>query len=400
MTDRHRYRRARFTDASVKALKARAETYHVWESGGFGLRVHPSGRKSWIYLYRIGDRLRRLTFGTYPELTLAEARKAHADAAWHRARKVDPAERMRPESDGPEPAAPLTVARLVEEFIRRYSRPRKASWKDDQRLLTKEILPRYGSRPAIELRRRDLVGLLEAVAERAPITANRLQAVLSKMFTWAVEFEHLETAPLPLRKPSRETPRDRFLSTAEIRQFMATIGGPALTMSGTTALALLTILATAARPGEVAGATWAEFDLDDGWWIIPGARTKNGRSHRVPISRFARSLLDQARKLNPHTSSPFPGNAGRDPMRPASLTRAVARNRPAFGFEFTPHDLRRTAASHMSSAGTPRVVIARILNHSDKSTTAIYDRHTYDKEAREAIEAWGRTLKRLKGETT
>ena len=127
-----------------------------------------------------------------------------------------------------------------------------------------------------------------------------------------------------------------------------------------------------------------DVELDARWWTIPAERSKNGLPHRVPLSDAAIDLL---RELE-DTDSPwvFPSPGGEGHMR--STQKAIERLRKRASIELRGHDLRRTAASFMTSMGTPRLVVAKILNHVETSVTAVYDRHSYDREKREALDAW------------
>jgi integrase len=153
------------------------------------------------------------------------------------------------------------------------------------------------------------------------------------------------------------------------------------------------MLLTAQRGGEVLGMRWAEVDFSDGCWTIPEERSKNGLSHRVPLSKPALALLEKERLLRGESSWVFPSASGLSPL--AGIQKAIQRVRRRAGIDLRGHDLRRTAASNMASMGIPRLVIARVLNHVETGVTAVYDRHSYDREKREALEAWGRRLEEI-----
>jgi integrase len=167
-------------------------------------------------------------------------------------------------------------------------------------------------------------------------------------------------------------------------------------MSAGIRLCLQLMLVTAQRRGEVASATWADIDLSSGWWTIPEATAKNKLPHRVPLSPLAKSLLMKAREEGRDSNFVFPNPSGNGPIRADAISKAVRRNEAKFGIDhFAPHDLRRTAASQMASAGTPRLTIGKILNHVESGVTATYDRHSYDQEKRKALNAWGRKLESM-----
>lgn len=381
----------RFTDRGVRALKPRDARYEVFEEGrnGLGLRITPRGGKSWVFLYRRNGKLSRITVGAYPDTSVADA---HAHLARLRAmlrRGADPAQAARTlkqeEIDAP------TVTQLAGLYIERYARVRKRSWREDERILGKDAIPRWGHLKAKDITRRDVVALLDDIVDRgSPIAANRTLACVRKMFNYAVERSILETSPCAaVKAPGKETRRDRVLTEEEICAFWKGLDGS--TISAPIRYALKLQLVTAQRKGEVVAARWHEFDLNAGWWTIPAERSKNHLAHRVPLSLLARELLHDMPRFDDRYL--FPSPTGTKPMADTSVDHAARRNLDAFGGgRFTPHDLRRTAASHMTSLGIPRLVVSKILNHAETGVTAVYDRHSYDAEKREALDTWGRYL--------
>jgi integrase len=156
------------------------------------------------------------------------------------------------------------------------------------------------------------------------------------------------------------------------------------------------MLATGQRKGEVVGAEWDEFDLNTGWWTIPEEKAKNGLPHRVPLSPLTLKLLREIRKADTESGFLFPNSQRDKSIRDDAVSKAVRRNESALNIpHFTPHDLRRTVASHMASAGVSRLEISKILNHVDSGVTAVYDRHSYDTNKKKALNAWARQLEAI-----
>ena len=412
----------RLTDRSVKALKPKAERYEVWEDGrtGLGVRVSPAGRKSWVYMYRFQGRPRRMTLNTYPALSLANARVKHAQAKETLERGEDPGalhvEKRRAERQAE------TVAELAEEYLEKWARPRKRSAAEDERMLRKDVLPLWGKRKAKDIRRRDVILLLDGIVERgAPIAANRVLSVVRRMFNFAVARDILDATPVAMvRAPSKENQRDRVLSADEIRTLWNGLADAPI--SSAIKLALKLQLVTAQRKGEVIDARLSEFDLDEErTWIIPSERSKNGISHKVPLSPLALSLIREAQALAKEQPSPntptggpewlFPSPQSNGPVKPDTVNQALYHacmppedrpkavrlvKKPAIGVSnVVPHDLRRTAASGMTALGINRLVVSKILNHVESSITAIYDRYSYDPEMRHALDAWAAHLEEI-----
>jgi integrase len=162
-------------------------------------------------------------------------------------------------------------------------------------------------------------------------------------------------------------------------------------------LALRLQLLTGQRVGEVVRARWTDVDLAQGGegavWTIPGDHAKNRNPQRVPLSPEAVAVLAEARRIRPGQGFVFPSPLGDRPMVETAVNKAIHRNLQHFGVaEFTSHDVRRTVATHVAEAGAGREVLRRLLNHVDRSVTAIYDRYSYAKELREALYAWGRRV--------
>lgn len=392
------------TDSMIRGLKPQSERYEVGERGGLKIRVAPSGNKTWVYVYRHYDGLHRLTLGTYPEMPLVKARAAASSARAAKHSGAHPAAEAR-EAKQQRRREPL-LRDLAEEFVEKYSRPRKRSWAEDQRIFNKDILPTLGKLRARDIKRRDVIRLLEDVAARAPIHANRVLEVLRKAYNWAVEREIVEFNPCwQVSRPTPKRSRDRVLSAREIRALwsaldfersMEHLNLPPDWPSRAVRLGIKLALVTAQRRGEIGGASKAEFDLESGWWTIQSARAKNALSHRVPLSDLANEIVREMFALAGDSPWLLPSPRGDQPITSHALTRAVVRMRAYLNIpHWTEHDLRRSAASHMASLGVPRLVIGRILNHAESGITAVYDRHSYDAEKRKALARWGVNLKKI-----
>jgi integrase len=392
----------KFTDKFIAALRPKAERYERWEGGGFGIRVSPRG-KAWVWLYRYKGLPRRMTLGSYPAMGLADARIKLAEARKLLESGTDPGD-MEVQQRKAERVAE-TVEELAEAYLEKWARPRKRSAAEDERILRKDVLPAWGRRKAKDIARRDVIALLDAIVDRgSPIAANRTLAVIRRMFGWALSRDIVPASPcMAVKAPAKERRRDRVLSADEITTLWRALDNPELAISPGIRLAMKLQLATAQRKGEVIGAEWSEFDLHGRVWTIPAAKAKNGMPHRVPLSPLALDLLDQIAvwQAVKHNSQrwlfPSPKIAGK-PITGPAIDHAMRDNRAKLGTgDATPHDLRRTAASHMTSIGISRLVASKILNHAEPGITAVYDRHSYDAEKRAALAAWGARLEEIIG---
>ena len=391
----------KFTHRGVEALKPGTARRVVWEpaahgQGNLGVRIAPTGSKTWIFMYRHDGKARMLTLGKFPEVTVEAAHAAAAKAAHDHALGFDPAA-VEVDARRTQRVAP-TIDTLVEEYLEKYARPRKRSADRDEALLRRNVLPSWGTRKASSIRRADVATLLDQiVAGGARVPANRTHAVLSRMFNWAVERQLVETNPVTgLRAPVKETSRDRCLSDDELHLFLTLL--PSAPVTTVTRLALRFQLLTAARPGEVTSALWSEINEEAAIWHLPGARTKNGEPHSLPLSPQALEVLAEARKLDRGVGCVFPSphHTKRKPVDVGILAHAITDNLGHFGIQpFYAHDLRRTAATGMAELGADWTLLQKVLNHKLRSETAKYVRHGYAAEMREMLRKWGARVAEL-----
>jgi integrase len=377
----------KMTARSIEAIRPPASgqiDYWDADSSGFGLRVSAGGRKAWVAMYRHGNVKRRLTIGTYPALSLAEAREKAAIA--HHAVQysgTDPAAAKKAER------AAETFAELARDYIERHAKRQKRSWRKDQLILEKDALSRFGKRKAKDITRRDIITMLDEIVSRgAPIQANRTLEVVRKLFNWAIARDILGANPCyRVPKPSNENRSDRVLSQDEIRDVWSALAAESPLTAATFKLRLL----TAQRGAEVLAMRWDQ--VSSGWWTIPAGIAKNGLTHRVPLSAPVLRLLDKVQTLGKGSEWVFPGADGE--RHRVAIHKAHDRIRRRSRVSFVPHDLRRTAASHMTSMGISRLVISKVLNHVESGITAVYDRHSYDAEKRAALDAWARRVEEM-----
>ena len=384
----------RFTDRSIQALKPKADRYEVCEDNGkgFGLRISPAGRKTFMFMYRFKGKARRMTIGVYPRMTLATAHKKHAEARELLVKeKTDPGA-LKQQKRAWAKAAP-TVQDLADEYMEKYAKKKKRSWREDQRMLDKYVLPHWKNKKVEAMKRRDLILLLDDID--APIQANRVLACVRKVFNFAVDRGILEATPFNRMKlPNEEKERTRTLPPDEIKAFWNKLDDAAIEKR--TRLALKFLLVTAQRSIEVTEVERKEIDLKKRTWTIPANKTKNGYEHTVPLPALAVELLEEIYDLGGDTPYVFPDKKDGDkPMNEGTLRQAVSRNLDVFEMEhFTPHDLRRTASTIMRSLVNPKWT-EKVLNHTAPKLERTYDRHDYMVEKRQALEAWAHKLETI-----
>lgn len=395
-----------FTDRYLATLKAAPGRYDVADPSrrGLTLRVFPSGAKTFVFRYRLNGRLKRIKMGNYPAMPLREAYEHHAEYVkrLHRGEPIK-GEAAQAVGECPEAPAPpeVTVGDLAAEFLRRYIYVERKRPKEAEQVIKANILKDWKSRPAKSVTRRDAVLLLDKIVDReAPVMANRVAALLTQMFQFGVERGILDASPLAAlpRPGGTEKARNRRLDEHEVRLFWRRLRTRRIRL--TVRLALKLVLVTAQRPGEVAGATRGEFDFQNRLWRIPPERAKNGLEHVVPLSPLAITLLAHLRRYTGETEFLVPTRCwrlrGAAPLTVRALSQAIRDNAKHFGIpHFTPHDLRRTAASRMTALGVPRLHVEKIMNHTIDDVAEIYDRHEYLEEKRAGLEKWGTAVGRI-----
>lgn len=383
------------TARSVAALKPKPERVYYFDTNlpGFCISVTTKGVKTFSVMYRHGRRLRRYTIGTTDRWSLVAARDEARDALRAAAKGEDPAAQKKEERTAE------TFGELAADYMERWAKKRKKSWREDQRIINRYFLPRFEHIRAADVKRRDVRAMLEEMGET--VMANRVLACMRKIYNWAIGVDLVDSNPcLNIPKPARDTSRTRVLSENEIKKIWNGIEQEPLLMSSMYKLRFF----AAQRGGEVASMRWVDIaeEEDQVWWTIPAEVAKNGRSHRVPITDGSLRILETLRReqsiLRNETKreSPFVFYAPRGKGHIKELQKAAQRIRQNAKLEeddngvndFRAHDLRRTAASYMTSMGIPRLVVGRILNHAEPGVTAVYDRHSYDQEKREALELW------------
>jgi integrase len=384
-----------FVERVPKSTRGRVEYFDI-SYPGLSLRITDKGHKSWSLFYRAFGRQRRLTIGNYPAFDPAAARRA-ASAALHRVQAGgDPAEEKRQRRLAPRPIAD-DFASIARQYLALQVKKNTAAstYKETARILETDVIPQWGKRPIGTIVRRDVGALVDKkAADGAEVQANRILARLRTLFSWAVEKDWIASNPCDgLKPPTKEKSRDRVLGDDDIRFLWAGCDDLGWPFGPLFKLLLL----TAQRRDEVASMEWAEVDLKAGVWRIPKEKTKNGVGHEVQLSREAIDVLETLPRIagglafttNGRTS--VSGFSKAKERLDALMAKAACR-------EIEPwilHDLRRTATTGMAAMKIPPYVVERILNHVSgtiRGVAAVYNRHHYGEERRDALAAWGRAV--------
>lgn len=382
---------------------------------GLELRVSPNGAKTWAFRYRRtsdGAR-RRVTIGRFPDKSLDEARQRAMELRVEVGKGVDPAAGVQVVKAAP------TFRELAADWQTHYAEYNRSPKvrNDDQSILNRFVFPVIGDAKAHDIGRRELAHMLNlarmapdgrkrtkkpAPVKRLSHRPNRVFEVVRAIFRWALDQGILMHDPTHgMKRPvKKEEARERELSPVEIHQFWTRLNEASMTQGLRIALRLS--LATGQRIGEVTGIDKRELTLDGPApvWVLPRGRTKNGEGTRVPLSPFAVELIREALAISGNHPWLFPSHLTDRAIEPGAATVGIRRAKEMLGLgDFRTHDLRRTAATRMAEMGINPHTISLILNHvsASKSTITgkVYVQYSFDREKRDALNAWGERLRRI-----
>jgi len=393
----------RLTDKFARETTTERQQKRFADSGegalrGLGLRMTAAGAKSWIFSYvtRTGTE-RRMTIGSFPAWSAKQARDRAAELRREVDTGGDPLTQARGLREAPDFQA--LVDRYIEEHL-----PRKApsSAREDLYLIKtlRDVDPGLPKHKLRDLRRADIEKIHRKITERGtPVHADRVLSLLSMMFNLAERWDLLPTGCNPCKGVRRNgtQARARYLNRDEIGRLVEALA-EYRRQNPSSADAIELLLLTGSRRGEVLGARWAEFDLDNAVWVKPATNTKQRREHRVPISLEAIELLRRRLptrdgrlvSLNP-SDFVFPGGGAK--RHQTEVRRAWLKVCEAAGLrDVRLHDLRHSYASLLVSAGRSLPEIGALLGHRQVATTARYS-HLFDEPLRAATEHVGKVIR-------
>ena len=363
----------RLTDIAIRNLKAGTMRREIPDSGQRGLYVivQPTGGKVFAVRYRFAGKPRKLTLT--PGISLAAARREAADALYQVEKGVDPGTTKQRAREEQRAAAADTLEAVCAEFFRREGGKLRTvkSW---QRGLARLVYPTLGARPIADIRRKDLIRLLDGVEDKnGAAQADSMLAIVRRVMNWhAVRDENFRSPivrGMRRRKPSEHT-RARVLTDDEIRA----VWRAADVTPGPFGHYCKFLLLTAARRNEAAHMQWSEM-VGQGW-VLPGSRNKVKVDLTRPLSAAAQAVLAKVPRI---AGADFVFST--DSRRLGGLSRRkAALDAASCVTNWTLHDLRRTARSLMSRAGVPSEHAERCLGHTIRGVEGVYDRHSYRDE--------------------
>ena len=361
-----------FRKRELERLKPSDRRRWVYDdrTDGLALQITPNGKRSFYYCKRIEGRYRKVKLGDFPEITVEQARTLATRQAGKIAEGQNPAEAKR------EARAAMTMGDLFNYYMKHHAKPHKRTWQKDQRLYDMH-LKKWAGRRLDQIKRGDVVTLHTRLGKTRPVQANRVLALLSKLFNTAAAAGYAGPNPAKGVKRFQEQQRERFMDESELPRFFE-----ALDAEGNQVLSdfFRVLLFTGGRRGNVLSMRWDDIDLKRKVWTIPAEHFKTGQAVEVPLVPAVMDILNRRKAENAGRDEPseyvFP-NRRRDPRCPhlrepnGALTR-ICENAGIQGFRL--HDLRRTCASWATMQGVPYPVVARMVGHKAQGVTSIYAR--------------------------
>jgi integrase len=390
------------TNAAIKAAHPKAKPYKLYDERGLFLLVQPSGGQLWRLKYRFGGKEKKLGLGIYPETGLKEARDKRDEARRLLAAGIDPGEQKKVQRLEQEIQAANTFRDVAEEYIAKKEREglapvtlSKARWLLD--LLAKKI----GARPIAAITSPELLAALRAVEGKGNLeTARRMRSFAGRVFRYGLATHRCERDLSVDIRDALTTPtvthRAAILDPLDVGRLLRAIdayGG-----QSSTALALRLAPHVFVRPGELRHAEWHEVDFEKAVWIIPGAKTKMGKDHQVPLSRQAVAILEEARMISGGSDLVFPSVSS--PKRPISEnTLNGALRRMGFGSDqMTAHGFRAMASTLLNESGkwNPDAIERALAHGEDNGVRAAYHRGAYWEERVRMAQWWSDHLDMLR----
>ena len=378
------------TDREIQNLKPQDKRYSVKDklNNGLFIEVKESGVKSWHYRYSLAGKQERLVIGRYPDLSLKDARQIRDESASLVAKGISPKQ---------DKAKPKGI--LFKDYGERYL---KEVIKKDRKnpynmilCLSNDIYPMIGHIPLDQVSIEDIRRTIWRKKEQGyDAAANQVRGLLKRMFDYAMTLGLVPYNPvlaIPSRHVHKAKPRDRYLSTNEIRTYYTTLLNSRIYRPRK--LGLLLSLLTLVRKSELLRAKWEHIDFDSRIWLIPETKADSATGHSremvVYMSDQVMEIFKELKAIAGNEPFVFVGrksgtHISHNAFNTAQKAALALTDLPPF----TVHDLRRTASTHLNEQGFNSDAIEACLNHTAKGVRGVYNKAKYEKERTEMMQKW------------
>ncbi|NYW71529.1 tyrosine-type recombinase/integrase [Escherichia coli] len=374
----------------VDAAKPREKAYKLADGAGLYLEVVPSGSRYWRMKYRFNGKEKRMAFGVYPAVSLAQARALRDDAKKKLAEGIDPSLAKKEEKLVRDVQLNNTFQAVALEWHgTKVSRWSEGYASDIIEAFNKDIFPYIGQQPVNEIKPLVLLNVLRRIESRgATEKAKKVRQRCSEVFRYAIvtgRAEYNPAADLTSAMSGHESKHYPFLTVEELPDFFKALAG--YTGSPLVVLAARLLILTGVRTGELRGAFWSEFDLEKAVWEIPAERMKMKRPHLVPLSTQALEIVQQLKVMSGQYSLVFPGrNDPRKTMSEASINQVF--KRIGYTGRVTGHGFRHTMSTILHEEGFNTAWIETQLAHVDKNAIRGTYNHALYLEGRREMMQW------------
>ncbi|WP_440875452.1 integrase domain-containing protein [Thalassotalea sp. PLHSN55] len=380
------------TNTEVKQAKSKSKEYNLADGDGLMLRVKPNGSKLWLFNYSRPYTKKRanLSFGKYPDLSLAKARELRKEAKELLAQNIDPKEDKEQKTLQNKEELENTLFNLASKWFAIKRTEVSADYANDiWRSLTLHIFPQLGKKPISAITAPSVIKVLSPIEAKGSLeTVKRLSQRLNEIMIYSVNTGVIHANPLTGIKAAFASPKKQNMPTLkpeELPELMKSLSIASIKL--VTRYLIEWQLHTMVRPSEAAGAKWDEIDFTQNLWNIPAERMKKKSPHAVPLSDQALSLLSAIKPISGHRDYIFPSD--RDPKRHANVSTAnMAIKRMGYKGKLVSHGLRALASTTLNEQGFDPDVIESALAHVDKNEVRrAYNRAEY-LERRRALMNW------------
>ena len=392
----------KLTDTAARKAKPDAKPYKMADGGGMFMLVQPNGGKWWRLKYRFGGKEKLLSFGTYPELSLSDARTRREEARKLLANGTDPGAVKQAQKKQTKIAAANSFEAIAREYhalkTPMWSSLHVANWIN---ILEREVFPKFGHRPVTEIETPDVLDILRAIEARGTLEIrSRVLQRVRTVFSFAIGSGRARHNPAAgigreVLAPAPKVKHFPALDSSEMPEFLRALAGyqqkalaSPIVFAATRLLAL-----TFVRTGEVRGAQWNEFDLDAGLWVIPAERMKARQPHTVPLSRQAVEVIRALQPLTGHLPVLFPNRNGAGAVISENTVLKVI-ERLGYKGRMTGHGFRSVASTYLNNLGTirPDMIEAQLAHGDRDQVRASYNRADYMEYRTAMMQFWADTL--------
>lgn len=400
----------------IVTTKPKDRDHYINDGGGLRVRIKPSGTKLFEQRYNLYGKKYSIGIGTFPETSLKEARARSFEIRRMVDAGQDPKlERKKKEDQQRAASLEKTVQDLFDDWMTSYVTPHRKRPDQVDEFLRKDVLPFVGKIQAKAIERRHIVQIINRIVDRGALRkANIVLSLVKQMFSHGAAKGFVDQHPCPdLQKKHfgiKTESKQRFLSDEDISELFEKL--PDSGLPERTQYAVLILLGTGQRTGELRQATWDNVNTETRIWIIPEEHSKTGKPHKVHLSDFVLEYFERLRALSVDDLVLGSYRSPGQPLNEKTLTKSVRdrqmeaplKNRTALcnqslllaGGPWSLHCLRHSAHTGIGGLGVAPYVVEKILNHTMPGIMAVYNHQEYWPERVDALNKWGEHLRRLR----